>query len=677
MTVVADKEIGVEIQESKEGLPKVEDTERKPEAMAQKDIRAGATPEQLENFNKTEAVSNALLKDIPLILVNGKELPKGHQGASDQRLQFGSDYVGMMDVNKTVAQIPQETLDKLFPGLSKESQILRARLVVAMHVNALNGVSSAFEGRGPNDTGIKTVSSAYSNLPSVVTATVSPASTGASNAPVVEQKQSFASTNNTEGKIEISVKLSSSLREQSVLKESIDEFDGDIDAAREMIINAENARAEAHQAYKSAKAAEDSFVTKRDSFDQDVSDMSGARESEAVVSDWKRKIIDRHGEILTDEEKAAIQAATSIKGILDVCIPILAVDGRLDQEIKKLQGATDAAVSALDQKEAAQIEANKKAEELVIKANDDLNSAISGLLKDPANAYLRDLMRANSQGEAVVPFRDESLRVTKERAEDSIAAILGRADLSPTLKRAVEEQRMLSEEELKSLSKEERGLAKLVALLAVYQPDGKTKIQDKDVTLLEGMYLQQDAAVAGNDRSANSTKLYNDEIMKALNGLVTKGIVDKDGNVIRDTKKLAEHWGVSVEAVRHLHGSIDEGYFRSIKFAGVDSASPEVVARLASETSRLLLDRTDRKPWYGQLNTQDGIAALLGILVPIKGVGPLGTGALQVAARRERSGILGLAITAYSLVDRLGNNTGKTSSGGNNGGGNGNGSGEP
>jgi hypothetical protein len=391
--------------------------------------------------------------------------------------------------------------------------------------------------------------------------------------------------------------------------------------------------------------------------------MSVAREDAVVY--WKKEIIDCYGEILTDKEKAAIQTATSIQGILDVCKPILAENGRLDQEIKKLQEATDAAASALDQKEASQIEENKKAEELVTKANDELNSGISELLKDPANAYLRDLMRANSQGEAVVPFKDESLRITKERVEDSIMAILSRADLSPTLKGALEEKRMLSDKELKSLSKGEKGLAKLVALLAVYQPDGKTKIQDKDITLLEGMYLQQDAAVAGGDRSASPTKLYHDEIMKALYGLITKGVVDASGNVITDTKKLAEHWGVSVEGVRHLYGSIDEGYFRKIKFAGVETASPEVVARLASETSRLLLDRTDRKPWYGQLNTQDAIAGLLGIVAPIKGLGPIGTGALQVAARRERSGTLGLAITAYSLVDRFSGRTGKTSSGDN------------
>jgi len=511
----------------------------------------------------------------------------------------------------------------------------------------------------------------------------SPSQSSGSDAAVSEVKPYASASIGENGTVNLSVNIPAALRENELTKGAVEKLDGRVEAATNELALKNKAKTDAQKLYDEKKAAEDKLINEVNAFDKDLQDFSNGSYSENQLKYWREKFVNEHGHLMSEEQKAAIQASKTQSELMAICLPMVGSGenlGILDEQISKLSGETDTAEAALIAAEAA----IKPAEEAFVKeieaANKEFSDTLQTLAADPKNAYLRDFLRAHSSGNPVVGFRDENLRVHKESLEDSIAAIISKGELNPILQKALSEQRMLTEEEMKALSTEEKGMAKLVALLAVYAADGKTKIQDQDISLLEGMIMQQDALLAKDDKSLSMMKVYDIEIGKALKGFLEKGVVDAEGKPIRGAKELAAHWGTTEQAARHIFGSIDEGFFYRNNFAGLASADPSIANKVATEVSRLLADRTNRKPWYGELNTQDGIAALLGIIAPIPALGPIGTGVAQVAARRESSGILSLALTAYSLIDRFAvrrQNNNNNGGGNGNGNGNGGGSGEP
>lgn len=172
-----------------------------------------------------------------------------------------------------------------------------------------------------------------------------------------------------------------------------------------------------------------------------------------------------------------------------------------------------------------------------------------------------------------------------------------------------------------------------------YRLLGHTTVASEDKRLIirnSDIYLQD---LFGKNKSVPSTlKALDPRILQAWNGFLKHGFVNPEtGQVAKSDEELMKIWGFTDKkdfnhAKRHLYGSIDEGYFRRISFAGVEKIKPEqkdeLGAKLLEASGRLVADRTDRENpvWLAILR----VGASAGATSLILGV-PFGTALLSAA----------------------------------------------
>lgn len=172
-----------------------------------------------------------------------------------------------------------------------------------------------------------------------------------------------------------------------------------------------------------------------------------------------------------------------------------------------------------------------------------------------------------------------------------------------------------------------------------YRLLGHTTVASEDKRLIirnSDIYLQD---LFGRNRSVPSTlKALDPRILQAWNGFLKHGFVNPEtGQAAKSDEELMKIWGFTDKkdfnhAKRHLYGSIDEGYFRRISFAGVEKIKPEqkdeLGAKLLEASGRLVADRTDRENpvWLAILR----VGASAGATSLILGV-PFGTALLSAA----------------------------------------------
>ena len=159
-------------------------------------------------------------------------------------------------------------------------------------------------------------------------------------------------------------------------------------------------------------------------------------------------------------------------------------------------------------------------------------------------------------------------------------------------------------------------------------PEGS--FMDKFNSIAEVTYNQQQIKVLGidamymeqfsKDKGLPSTsKALDPRIAKALDGFVKFGIYNPQTQQFYKPEELMRLWGFENRkdfdyAIRHLYGSIDEGFYKREKFAGLESV-PEadrarVAAQLARDAERLWKDRTNRGEEKARMLLAGGVALL-------------------------------------------------------------------
>jgi hypothetical protein len=140
------------------------------------------------------------------------------------------------------------------------------------------------------------------------------------------------------------------------------------------------------------------------------------------------------------------------------------------------------------------------------------------------------------------------------------------------------------------------------------------------------MYIEK----SSKDKGLPSTsKALDPRIAKALDGFVTFGIYNPQTQQFYKAEELMRLWGFENRkdfdyAIRHLYGSIDERFYKRMKFAGLE-AVPEadraqVAAQLARDAERLWNDRINRGEEKARLFTAGAFALGMGLLsgLPLK-----------------------------------------------------------
>ena len=153
---------------------------------------------------------------------------------------------------------------------------------------------------------------------------------------------------------------------------------------------------------------------------------------------------------------------------------------------------------------------------------------------------------------------------------------------------------------------------------------------------IDAMYIEQ----SSKDKGLPSTsKALDPRIAKALDGFVTFGIYNPQTQQFYKAEELMRLWGFENRkdfdyAIRHLYGSIDERFYKRIKFAGLE-AVPEadraqVAAQLARDAERLWNDRISRGEEKARLLTAGAVAFFGGLAVglPLKEAAKATVGAL-------------------------------------------------
>ena len=138
---------------------------------------------------------------------------------------------------------------------------------------------------------------------------------------------------------------------------------------------------------------------------------------------------------------------------------------------------------------------------------------------------------------------------------------------------------------------------------------------------IDAMYIEK----SSKDKGLPSTsKALDPRIAKALDGFVRFGIYNPQTQQFYKAEELMRLWGFENRkdfdyAIRHLYGSIDERFYKRIKFAGLE-AVPEadraqVAAQLARDAERLWNDRLNRGEEKAGLLTAGAVAFFGGLAV--------------------------------------------------------------
>ena len=143
---------------------------------------------------------------------------------------------------------------------------------------------------------------------------------------------------------------------------------------------------------------------------------------------------------------------------------------------------------------------------------------------------------------------------------------------------------------------------------------------------IDAMYIEK----SSKDKGLPSTsKALDPRIAKALDGFVRFGIYNPQTQQFYKAEELMRLWGFENRkdfdyAIRHLYGSIDERFYKRMKFAGLE-AVPEadraqVAAQLARDAERLWNDRINRGEEKARLFTAGAFALGMGLLsgLPLK-----------------------------------------------------------
>jgi hypothetical protein len=157
---------------------------------------------------------------------------------------------------------------------------------------------------------------------------------------------------------------------------------------------------------------------------------------------------------------------------------------------------------------------------------------------------------------------------------------------------------------------------------------------------IDAMYIEQ----SSKDKGFPSTsKALDPRIAKALDGFVRFGIYNPQTQQFYKSEELMRLWGFENRkdfdfAIRHLYGSINEGFYKRMKFAGLEAVPEadraEVAAQLARDAERLWKDRINRGEEKARLFTAFAVALGGGLLLrlPLKEAAKAAVGALLTEA---------------------------------------------
>jgi hypothetical protein len=176
---------------------------------------------------------------------------------------------------------------------------------------------------------------------------------------------------------------------------------------------------------------------------------------------------------------------------------------------------------------------------------------------------------------------------------------------------------------------------------------------------IDAMYIEQ----SSKDKGLPSTsKALDPRIAKALDGFVRFGIYNPETQQFYKPEELMRLWGFENRkdfnfAIKHLYGSINEGFYKKIKFAGLEAVpeadKAQVAAQLARDAEGLWNDRINRGEEKARLLTAGAVALFGGLLLrlPLKQVVKATGGALlSEKAKLDPFTGLTIAFTGGKLI---------------------------
>jgi hypothetical protein len=168
---------------------------------------------------------------------------------------------------------------------------------------------------------------------------------------------------------------------------------------------------------------------------------------------------------------------------------------------------------------------------------------------------------------------------------------------------------------------------------------------------IDAMYIEQ----SSKDKGLPSTsKALDPRIAKALDGFVTFGIYNPETQQFYKSEELMRLWGFENRkdfdfAIRHLYGSINEEFYKRMKFAGLEAVpeadKAQVAAQLARDAERLWNDRISRGEEKARLLTAGAVALFGGLAVrlPLQQVA-LATGGALLSEAGKLNPLTGLIL---------------------------------